>query len=186
MGVSSFKAVDTPIFGDKTLLVCVDIQERLMTVMAEKERVRKNATKIISAGRELALPILVSEQYPKGLGKTDLDVAGLDILEKSSFSIFGSTDMVDYIQKAGYNTLAFFGIESHVCVLQSVIHALAFGYNVIVLADSCSSRDLLCHNIAIQNMSQRGAHIIPSESFIFGAMMGCKDSHFKAISAIVK
>ena len=64
--------IESPLFGNKTLLVCVDIQEKLINVMAEKERVLANATKILKASAELGLPMLISEQYPKGLGKTAL------------------------------------------------------------------------------------------------------------------
>lgn len=174
-----------PLFGHKTLLVCVDIQERLINVMAEKERVLANATKILKAARELELPTLISEQYPKGLGKTALDVSGMEILEKETFSIFGNAEMVKWIGK-DYKKIIFFGIESHVCVFQSAVRALELGYETIVLGDSCSSRDILCHNLAIRALAQKGAQILPTESLIFGSMLGCKDTAFKAISAIVK
>lgn len=178
--------IESPLFGNKTLLVCVDIQEKLINVMAEKERVLANATKILKASAELGLPMLISEQYPKGLGKTALDCGEAPTLEKETFSIFGNEQMAHFVRKSGCKTLVLFGIESHVCVFQSAVHALKLGYETIILADSCSSRDILCHNLAIRALSKKGATILPTETFIFGAMLGCKDAHFKAISAIVK
>ncbi|MDE7448174.1 MAG: cysteine hydrolase, partial [Helicobacter sp.] len=115
-----------------------------------------------------------------------LDCGEEPTLEKETFSIFGNEQMAHFVRKSSCKTLVLFGIESHVCVFQSAVHALKLGYETIVLADSCSSRDILCHNLAIHALSKKGATILPTETFIFGAMLGCKDAHFKAISAIVK
>lgn len=199
---------------ESALLVVIDIQERLLPAMSEPERLLKNACTLIAGCRALEIPIIITEQYPKGLGRTDgrilsaLD-SGADsgsssaessplesatpqkspesqILEKISFSIFGDEEITRAIASTKASDLLICGIESHVCVLQSVLHARKLGLNVWVAKDALSSRDTHNHQNALSLMAESGAHISNVESLLFGAMHTAKHKSFKAISALIK
>ncbi len=172
---------------DKTLIVCVDIQERLMKVIAESQRVIDNGNKILQAAKILSIPLFVSEQYTKGLGKTILEnYTDFPCFEKLTFSVFCNEDMVSFISKSSFKTIVFFGIESHVCIFQSLKHARLLHLETVVIADACSSRNLSNHHLAIENAAREGVSVISTESFLFGSLQSCKDEHFKAISNLVK
>ena len=106
--------------------------------------------------------------------------------EKSTFSIFGDEPITAFIAQSGCKNLVIFGIESHVCILQSVLHALTLNFNVWVVQDALSSRDDANHLNAISLMAAQGARVTNTESVLFGSMLDSKDPHFKAISALVK
>ncbi|OBV28478.1 MULTISPECIES: isochorismatase family protein [unclassified Helicobacter] len=224
--IHEIKPLNLGLFDPKSaLLVVIDIQEKLLPAMSEGERVLKNANKLIAGASALEIPILITEQYPKGLGKTDSRVdfvacetlggsstAGVHadstessltidssltaesaqnpprakVLEKISFSIFGDEIIAREIATSGARTLIICGIESHVCVLQSVQHALGFGLDVWVANDALSSRDIANHQNALTLMAQLGAKVSSTESLLFGALHTAKDKPFKAISALVK
>lgn len=186
-----------------TLFVCIDIQERLLPVMARKSEVVKNANRLLQGAQILGAKMLITEQYPKGLGVTDSSIIftriesfhTLDsqdpnpqcvLKEKSTFSIFGDEHITALIAQSGCKNLVIFGIESHVCILQSTLHALALNFNVWVVQDALSSRDDANHLNAIALMQSQGARVTNTESVLFGSMLDSKDPHFKAISALVK
>ena len=193
----------------ETLFICIDIQERLLPVMARKQEVVKNTNKLLQGAKILKTKILITEQYKKGLGATDSsiifkeidsfdtldsrDVTNSDsqkpqcvLKEKTTFSIFGDEVITELVTKSGCKNLVIFGIESHVCVLQSTLHALKLGFEVFVVSDALSSRDDNNHFNALSLMQSQGAKIINTESVLFGSMLDSKDANFKAISALVK
>lgn len=126
-----------------TLFVCIDLQDRLLPLMARKDEVVKNANILLSAAQILGAQTLVSEQYPRGLGATHADIrlpAQAKVLEKTSFGVFGDRAMREFIAQSGRECLVFFGIEAHICVLQSVVQAANLGYECVVVGDCVSSR----------------------------------------------
>lgn len=186
-----------------SLFVCIDIQERLLPVMARKSEVVKNTNTLLQGAQILGSKILVTEQYPKGLGATDSSIVFTRIesfdsrdmqsqtpqcvlKEKSTFSIFGDEAITSCIAQTACKNLVIFGIESHVCILQSVLHARMLNFNVWVVQDALSSRSDANHHNAISLMAAQGAKITNTESVLFGSMLDSKDPHFKAISALVK
>ena len=173
----------------KMLFVCVDIQERLLELMAHKESVVKNANILLQATQILQAPLLVTEQYPKGLGKTHSAIkipANTPILEKTSFGIFGDEDIKNHIAKSKCKILVFFGIESHICMLQSIVEARNLGYECYFVADASSSRDTLNHNLALEFFRTIGVNVLPTEAILFRMLGDSKHEHFKAISNLVK
>ena len=185
------------------LLICIDIQEKLLPVMYNKEIILKNANILLEAARLFKLKALVSEQYPKGLGNThssiefktiskfeDFDEQDTHLqclcLEKISFSIFNDEKIVKVIKESGCKKLIVFGIESHVCVLQSLIHALERGYELCAIEDAMGSRSKENHDNALSFLRQKGVNIINTESFLFGLMIDAKEANFKSISALIK
>ncbi|WP_104722255.1 isochorismatase family protein [Helicobacter mesocricetorum] len=170
---------------EKTAFVCVDIQERLFRVMQEQERLLKNANRLLKASEILGFKTFVLEQYPKGLGKSVVQ-SSIEPLEKLSFSAFGEKRFCHCLQESKIQALVIFGIESHVCVRESAIDAKQRGFETYVVEDSCSSRDLSHHHLAIQELRNAGVRIISSETLFFSSMLHCKEENFKAISALVK
>lgn len=107
-------------------------------------------------------------------------------LEKLSFSIFNDKAMSETINKSGAKNIVLFGIESHVCVLQSALQGLDSGFNMFVCSDAMSSRSIFNHDNAIALMLQKGINVTNTESVIFSLMEDCKNDSFKAISKLIK
>lgn len=173
----------------KTLFVCIDLQDKLLPLMDHKDEVVKHANLLLNAAQILGAQMLITEQYPKGLGKTHADIKvpqGVKMLEKTSFGIFNDEYIKEYMIKSGCKTLVIFGIESHICVLQSVIDALNLGFECIVASDGTSSRNETHHKFALEFFAQKGASVLPSESIVFRLLGDSQHPNFKAISALVK
>lgn len=173
----------------RMLFVCIDIQDKLIGHIAHKERVIKNANILLESAALLHIPTLITEQYPKGLGKTcqEIKIAGhTHILEKTHFGIFADEQIANFIAQSKAKTLVFFGIESHICVLQSIIEAQNLGYECLLAADACSSRDSHNHQLALDFFRQQNVVALPTESLLFRILGDAKHPCFKAISSLVK
>ena len=128
--------------AENSLVLIIDIQEKLVAAL-NKDVVVSNAVKVASAAKLLDIPVLLTEQYPKGLGHTDERIVfpkNCKLFAKEYFSIFGAEDFVEEFNKINKKNIVIFGIETHVCVYYSVVHLLENGYNVYVFADACTSR----------------------------------------------
>ena len=140
----------------------------------------------------LKAPIIVTEQYPKGLGITVaavLDAVGRDEaqpLAKTTFSSCGSEDLKKAIANTGKRQWVVCGIEAHVCVLQTVLDLIELGNDVFVAVDAISSRHVSDQSIAQERMVRAGAVLSTSESLMFEAMRDAKHPIFKQTSALVK
>ncbi len=178
----------------KIVFVAVDLQARLLTKMFQESLVVKNSNILIAASKILDIPLIITEQYPKGLGNTDSRIEGLDnfsVIEKTEFSVFGNGRFCDEIKKyADCEVIVFFGIETHVCMYQSVLDSLsgAYGkkYKTYLVEDACSSRTVENHNTAIQQMATVGANIESTEMILFQLLGKAGGDEFKQISALVK
>jgi len=182
-------AFDYGLFKPKeTLLVIIDIQERLLPLIYNKGSLVKNTNILLKVAKTLDIPTLITEQYPKGLGHTDKGVEsnGILVLEKVSFSVFGNEEISSFIKEINIKTLLICGIESHVCVLQSALHGLKMGFDVWVAEDALGSRVKANHNNAIKLMRQRGVNVSCVESLLFGALLDSKHRCFKSISVLIK
>lgn len=181
---------------NESLLVVIDVQERLVPLMFDWQNLIKNTNTLLCGAQILGIPTLITEQYPKGLGNTDKRVefdrgdSKICVLEKTSFSIFGNGEIMDFIAQlrtqGRAKNLIICGIESHICVLQSVFHALDLGLSVWVAQDALNSRKEANHLNAIELMRSKGAKISCVESLLFGAMLESKNEYFKQISALIK
>lgn len=145
-----------------TALVVIDVQEILLPKIAEKERAVTNIVKLICFCKICGIPIVLTEQYPKGLGKTVKEikdeVPDVVPIEKTSFSCFGIQEFKDALVKMRITTLILTGIEAHVCVAQTALDALD-DYQVYVISDAVSSRALGNVQIGLQRMRDCGATI---------------------------
>lgn len=176
---------------DNTCLLVVDMQERLLKVMANSaECIEKNELLLKSAAI-LDLDTIVTEQYPRGLGHTAdelkcLLVDDAEIIEKTSFSCCGEEKFRTTLKAKKRKNIIVCGIESHVCVQLTVLELLAGGYNVIVPADALSSRDLRNYDLALETMRDAGAFITSSESVVFMLLGDASHPKFREISKLVK
>ena len=166
----------------QTLLVVVDVQEAFRRYDAF-ERVAAGSARLLAAARIVGMAAVVSEQYPKGLGHSapELGLAGERVLEKTCFSAAGA----DGFDRAGADTAIVCGLESHVCVENTVRGLLAAGVDVHLAADACGSRGELDHRLAIERMRGDGAVIESVESVLFGLFDGAGSDEFKAVQRLV-
>lgn len=185
------KEITEPILKtSESAFICIDLQERILPAMCYEEAVIKNSNILINAAGILKIPFIVTEQYPKGLGKTDKRIIlnkTIPIFEKTNFSVFGCKEFVDYLSELkNIRNLIVFGIETHVCIYQSVYHALKQGYRVYLVSDAVSSRHEHNNTIGINMLSSAGAKIISTEVAIFQHIASSSESVFKNLSSLIK
>lgn len=175
---------------DEAVLVLVDYQERLMPAMADKEALEENVVKLAKGCGILGLPILVTQQYTRGLGETVAPIKealeNFDPIEKTTFSCYGEPAFVEALEKTGRKTVILAGIETHVCVLQTALDLVEAGYQVFLPADCVSSRKLSDKNYGEVRMGSCGVTLTSCESVLFELLKDAKHENFKAISNLVK
>ncbi|AFM39466.1 nicotinamidase-like amidase [Desulfosporosinus acidiphilus SJ4] len=175
--------------GEDTVLMVIDIQERLVPSMKYGEKVIKNTNTLISIAQKLGIPIIVTEQYPKGLGKTVPEVSNNLVrsltFEKITFS--GCTsEVASALQVLGRKKIIITGMETHVCVFQTVRDLLAQGYHVIAATDAISSRTKENFRNGLALMSAMGAVVSNTETIFFDLMKQAGTPLFKELSALIK
>ncbi len=175
---------------DDTALIIIDVQGKLATLMHEKERLFQNLTRLIRGAQILEIPIVLTEQYPQGLGETAPEIKALmpDVqpIIKMSFSCCGEEAFLDAIEELDREQLLVAGIESHVCVYQTVADLLDAGYNVEVVADAVSSRTAENYKLGLSRMDDMGAWLTSTEMALFELLRVAGTPTFKEISKLVK
>lgn len=177
---------------ENSLFLIIDVQEKFRPVLFKVEETISNIVKLVKVFQLLNIPIILSEQYPKGLGQSVKEVKEVlkehSYIEKTSFDCFGDGNFLDLLKNNFSNKKHFIvcGIESHICVTQTVLSALSRGYDVNLILDSITSRKKTDYEIAIRRMEQEGAKVSSTEMIIFQMIKGSKHKHFKEISGIVK
>jgi len=174
---------------NKTVFIMVDVQEKFLPVIRDIKKVIWNSNILIKAAEILGMPLIVTEQYPKGLGKTLQKIhlpKNLKVIEKVHFSCFGSKEFVKELEKMKIKSMVLFGIEAHVCILNTALDALKSGYEVHVVADAVSSRTPENKSLAIERMRQSGAFICSTEMVLFQLMEKAGTDEFRQISGLVK
>ena len=174
-----------PLDPERCALIVIDIQEKLLPPIFEKERLVRNAQLLIRLACILKMPTLMSTQYSKGLGNTVPEIASMlpdvEPLEKMAFSCFGSDVFCSALKRVpgNRNTVLLCGMESHICVAQTALAALREGYLVHVAADAVSSRTELNWKIGLERMRSAGAVISSTEMMIYEALRSSGTSEFK-------
>ncbi|MBN2042226.1 MAG: hydrolase [Candidatus Aenigmarchaeota archaeon] len=175
---------------NKCALIVIDIQDRFKPVIHEMKRVIDNTEKLIKACQVLRIPIVVTEQYPKGLGNTLPEIFELiphaEAIEKTNFDCFGERKFGERIKNLGITDLILAGIESHVCILKTALTARLHDYNVHVVTDAVSSRKSHDHATAIERMKQNGCFMATTEMIIFQLLEKSDQIEFSEIREIVK
>jgi len=175
---------------EKTALLVIDVQERIIPVINDYNSVVENTLKLIKGFKVLGLPIFYTEQYPKGLGPTIQlikdELPETEAIQKMSFSCSGAGELFDTLQNRRLSQVCVCGIESHVCVQQTVLDLLENGFQTNVAADATSSRKIKDYETALTRMRQHGAEVTTAEAMLFELMNVCGTDVFKQISKIVK
>jgi nicotinamidase-related amidase len=166
------EAARRPLKPEECALAVIDIQEKLLPPIFEKERLVRNAQLLVRLADILSLPIIVSTQYEKGLGKTIDEITSLlpqvKTVDKLEFGCFGNGEYCSTVAGlANRNTLLLCGMESHICVMQTALGALNQGLNVHVAADAVSSRTELNWKIGLNRMQSAGAVMSSAEMMIY-------------------
>ena len=172
------------------MLAVIDVQERLFPRVAGWERVLERLQLAIRGAGIFGIPVLVTEQNPRGLGATVPEVArtlpACGPAAKMSFSAFDCPDFAGRVSSSGRGTLILAGIETHICILQTAIDAISRGLRVYVVADAVSSTDPEDHEVALARMAGLGAAVTTSQSLLYELMGSADDERFPALLALVK
>lgn len=175
---------------ETSALLIIDLQEKILPVIRNVDNVIENTIKLIKGFKTLNLPIYFTEQYPKGLGPTSSkilsELKGYNAIQKMSFSCFGAEDLFTELRSKKLHQVIISGVESHVCVQQTVLDLLANDFQVNVAADAVSSRREFDFQISLDRMRTLGAEITTTESILFELLEVCGTPEFKEISRIVK
>jgi nicotinamidase-related amidase len=172
-------------------LLIVDIQDRLLPAMVAQEQVLTNTKILLKAAEVLTVPVTISEQYPKGLGKTVAALASHDahVMEKTSFSCWRDPAMKEHFIRyhdQGRPLVIVAGLEAHVCVLQSCIDLATMGFVVFAVVDAMSSRRSESVSLALTRMRSSGIQTVNTEMVIFELLEKAGTAAFKSLSALIK
>jgi len=176
-----------------SVLVIDDIQERLLSVMppAARDQMLRNVRILAESAALLGIPVLVTEQYPRGLGATAAPVLealppATPRIEKTCFSCAGSEGFTAALAAAARSQIVLAGMEAHVCVLQSALELRAAGREVWMVEDACCSRNPANHRNAADRLRAAGVVVANTESVVFEWLRDARHEYFKAISTMVR
>jgi nicotinamidase-related amidase len=170
-----------------SLLVIIDVQERLMPAMAHRDTVLDNARRLIAFSGIINLPIIVTEQEKLGPTILDLSRHGHPVkpIPKVAFNCFLSKQFDEAVRESGRRTLILIGVEAHICVTQTALHA-ASQFNVHVVRDAISSRTADNWNTAVERMRSGGVTITSTEMIIYELLERAGTDEFKSTLTLVK
>jgi len=173
------------------VFAAIDFQEKLLPAMKDPEALETTVIKLIKGIRSFrTIPVIVTQQYTKGLGPTTAPVAealgDFEPIDKTSFSALGQPAFTDALEATGRKTVLVCGIECHICVLQTVVELISRGYRVYVAQDCVASRKESDSRCGLERMAAAGAVITTYESILYELLREAKAENFKEISAIVK
>ena len=168
----------------KATLLVVDIQEKLIGAMSDPQGTRARARWLLAACSELELPVVISEQYPKGLGHTLPELIAVapaaEVVEKTHFSCVAAECLPGSLLAREHVIVC--GMETHVCVLQTVLGLLGLGKQVFVVEDACDSRTPANKAAGLARMRQAGAQVVTREMVLFELMGSASHPQFRHIS----
>ncbi len=179
---------------ERSLLLVVDVQERLATAMPQPamERLIANAGLLLEAARLLRVPVVASEQYPKGLGPTvvaladRLRAASVVPIDKLTFSAADEPRVTQAIAQHSPRSVIVVGMETHVCVFQTVRELARRGYAVHVVADAVASRREEHRTLGLALCERAGAYAVPAETVIFDWLRVAGTAEFRALSRLLR
>jgi nicotinamidase-related amidase len=164
---------------DDLVLLVVDVQHRLAAVMERREDVVAAIVRLIRAAAIVGAPVLVTRQYPKGLGETAPEV-------KTSFCACGEPGFTAVLEATGRRQVAIAGMETHICVTQTALALIATGHRVHVVEDACCSRRSRDHETALARLRAQRVTVTCSESLMYEAVGRAGSGEFKRLLAVVK
>lgn len=175
---------------EDTVFLFIDIQEKLVNMLKNSEELAANNEILVKTASVLNLPVIVTEQYPKGLGKTVFSIQKYlkseNIFEKTSFSAVANTQLMAKLRDYNPKNIVITGIESHICVYQTALELLNNGYNVYIVKNAVSSRNSKDYKTALQLLRDFGARLTCVETVVFELLKTSKHPNFKEIQALIK
>jgi isochorismate hydrolase len=178
--------------ADRAMVLVVDVQEKLVPLVRHHDRMIADATKLLDGLRIFELPVVATEQYPKGLGRTVeevrrcLEASDATVLEKPTFSAWAHPAVRDAILSVDRPQIVMMGIEAHVCVQQTTLDLLSRDYDVFVCADAVGSRGRIDYELSLDRMRQGGAFVTTVESVLFELCNRCDTPQFKTMIEVIK
>ena len=172
---------------DNTTVLIIDVQEKLVNAVFNKETVLKKADIISKAASILNLPVFVTEQYPQGLGETVGKLKqNAKVFVKTAFNALADENLLEELKKSEKKQVVVLGIETHICVHQTVVALLQKGFDVTVVSDACGSRSEYEYEYGLTNIKLNGAKVKTTEMILFEILKGAKHTNFKDIQALIK
>lgn len=175
---------------DDCVLLVLDIQGTLFETMLEKEHMLDTALKMIEFARRIEIPIVVTEQYPKGLGPSLPEIKealpDVEVIPKTSFSCFGELKFDSKLKALGRKTVIVVGMETHICVAQTTLEGIEKGYHMYLVADGISSVSELNTHIAFDRLRTAGATIATCEMAMFELLRVAKTPDFQKCFDLLK
>jgi len=169
----------------ETILVIIDFQTRLTPAIHDGARMATNARRLVDAAGLLAVPILMTEQNPAGLGATVPELAGSGlVVAKMSFDACAEPAFLEAL--AGDKHLVICGCEAHVCVGQTVLSLLEYRRRVVVVQDAVGSRAQESKDVAIRRMERQGAEIVTTEMVVFEWLKSAEHPQFRAAARLIR
>ena len=173
-----------------SLLLVVDLQEKLAPAIFEGDRVVANSVRLLEGARQLGVPAFVSEQYVRGLGGSVAAIrqaaADAHFFEKTHFSCAAEPGVLDLLRRAHRPQVILTGTEAHVCVLQTAFGLLGAGFEVFLVADAASSRTPENRSAAVERMRAAGIQIVTSEMVLFEWLHAAGTDEFRRLLPLIK
>ncbi len=172
--------------AENSLLLLIDLQKKLAPAIHNNTEVEQHCRWLVEVARELAVPVLATEQYPQGLGVTVPSLLALlkseEILEKIHFSAHKEPHIQAAVADSGRRQIVLCGTETHVCVLQSALDFISAGYQVFVVAEACGSRRDSDKQLALARLQQAGSVIVSREMVAFEWLQQAGTAQFRQLS----
>lgn len=175
---------------ENSLLLIIDVQEKLVNAL-DKQIVVTRAATLAKAAKILDVPVIATQQYPQGLGLTVEAVSQnftpeTKIIDKTTFSAVKAEGFLDILKSFNKKQIVICGIETHVCVHQTVADLISEGFEVYVVKDACASRNKYEFKQGIERMQSNGAKITCLEIVLFEWLRDAKNPNFKEVQALIK
>lgn len=176
---------------EDSIVMIIDVQEKLLNAVFNKASLEKKATTLANTAKILEIPVIVTEQYPKGLGATvetlkEVLPENTQYFEKTAFSALENNDVLEALKNSGKKQVVIFGIETHICVSQTTNALIQDGFEVSVIRDACGSRSELEYLAGLERMKDNGAHVLTTEIALFEWLKGAKHPKFKEVQMLIK
>jgi nicotinamidase-related amidase len=173
----------------RSSLLVVDVQEKLLAKMPDAAGLVREVCFLVDIAKQLQVPVVATEQYPRGLGATAAEIARRlppNLPAKVAFSCCGAPGVLGELRSSGRSDVVLVGMETHVCIMHSALDLLADGLNVFVPVDAVQARFRVDHEVALRRLEAAGAVITTVETTAFEWLGGADHPHFKTISKLIQ
>ena len=173
-----------------SILLIIDVQTALFPVIKGRELCLRNIGTLLAVREKLNIPVLVTKQYPQGLGRTIYSILNtvrpIEVLSKTHFSCAREPTILAALQSTGRRQIVISGMEAHVCVLQSALELMAHGFKVYVVEDAVSSRKNSDYKAALARLSRNNIEVVTTEMVIFEWLEKACTEEFRNILPLIK